>query len=392
MTSLEPVAASQIWKPLIVCPHRELSSRVRAALIELGIQTATHLADYPRMGSLNGLAAEGECNVCFLDVSSNPEHAMLLLVEAATSMPVVVLNTRKDADLILRCLHRGAGEFLAEPTTEQLRTALERLARLRLPAAPLKPSQMYCVVPGKPGCGASTLAAHLAIEFKRGGSARVLLVDTDVIGGSISFMLKLKAGFHLGDAVRDRQKMDADVWTRMTVPCHGIDILPAPDNPAFAMDLTRSAVGELTQFWRSQYETIVLDTSGAQFSVELARLSDQILMVTTNELVPLHATRRSMEYLEQSGIERKRLRLIVNRYSPGTGLKRDEVQTALKVEPCALLANEYETVQQAVLEGRPVDANARYTRGLRTLAARLGGKEPPVEKKPAWLGLLPKRS
>ena len=168
---MEPVAAGQIWKPLIVCPHRELSSRVRAALIDLGIATATHLADYPRMGSLNGLAAQGECNICFLDVASNPEHAMLLIVEAAPSMPVVALNTRKDADLILRCLHRGAGEFLAEPTTDQLRTALERLARLRSPAVAVKPSSIYCVMPGKPGCGASTLATHLAIEFKRGGSA-----------------------------------------------------------------------------------------------------------------------------------------------------------------------------------------------------------------------------
>ncbi len=381
-----------MWKPLIVCPHRELATRLRMALTDLGISAATLLADYPRMGSLNGLAAQGDCNVCFLDVSSNPEHAMLLIVEAAPSMPVVALNTRKDADLILRCLHRGAGEFLAEPTTEQLRTALERLARLRSPAAPPKPSTVYCVMPGKPGCGASTLATHLAIELKRSAPGSVLLVDTDLIGGSISFLLKLKSGFHLGDAIRDRQKMDADVWKRLTVPCAGVDVLPAPENPAAGVEMTRPAASELLQFWRCQYEAIVLDTAGAQVSVDLARLADHILMVTNNELVALHTTRRSMEFLEQSGIERKRLRLVVNRYSPGTGLKRDEVQTALKLEPYALLANEYETVQQAVLEGRPVEAGTRYARGVRTLAVRLSGKEPPAERKPSWLGLLPRRS
>jgi hypothetical protein len=57
-----------------------------------------------------------------------------------------------------------------------------------------------------------------------------------------------------------------------------------------------------------------------------------------------------------------------------------------------LLANEYEIVQQAVLEGRPVGPGTRFDRGLRALAARLTGKEAPADKKPAWLGLLPRRS
>jgi len=57
-----------------------------------------------------------------------------------------------------------------------------------------------------------------------------------------------------------------------------------------------------------------------------------------------------------------------------------------------LLANEYEIVQQAVLEGKPVGPGTRFDRGLRALAARLTGKEAPEDKKPAWLGLLPRRS
>ena len=106
----------------------------------------------------------------------------------------------------------------------------------------------------------------------------------------------------------------------------------------------------------------------------------------------LHATRRSVEYLEQNAIDRRRLRLVVNRYSPATGLKREEVQSALKLEPYVLLANEYEVVQQAVLEGKPVGPGTRFERGLRSLTARLTGNEAPAIKKPAWLGLLPRRS
>ena len=393
---LAPVGApstQQIWKPLIVCPNRDISSRVRMAFTELGIEAVTNLPEYPRMGSLAGLTAETGCNICFLDVASNVEHALLLIAEAAPAIPVVALNTRKDGDLILRCLHRGAGEFLAEPTAQQMRLALDRLGRSRGPVAAPKPSTVYAVVPGKPGCGATTLATHLAIELKRAGASRVLLVDTDVVGGTIAFLLKVKADFHLGDAVRDRQRMDTDLWARLTVPYHGVDVLLAPDNPAAIVEMDRAVAADLVRFWQAQYEAIVVDTAGAQpGAVEFIRLADQILLVATNELVALHATRRSVDYLEKNAIDRRRLRLVVNRYSPATGLKREEVESALKLEPYVLLANEYEIVQQAVLEGKPVGPGTRFERGLRSLAVRLTGKEAPAVKKPAWLGLLPRRS
>jgi len=393
---LAPVAEPrmhQIWKPLVVCPHPDLASRIRMAFTELGIATPGNLPEYPRTGSIAALAAQGGCNVCFLDVASNVEQALLLIAEAALLMPVVALSARKDADLILRCLHRGAGEFVAEPTAQQFRLALDRLGRLRGALSAPKPSTVYCVVPGKPGCGASTLAMHLAIELKRAGASRVLLVDTDVRGGTIAFLLKAKADFHLGDAVRDRQRMDSDLWARLTVLCHGVDVLLAPDNPASPAEIDRVVAADLIHFWQSQYEAVVIDTPGAEpGAVEFVRLADQILLVATNELVALHATRRSVEYLEKNAIDRRRLRLVVNRYSPATGLKREEVQSALKLEPYVLLANEYEVVQQAVLEGQPVGPGTRFERGLRALTARLTGKETPAVKKPAWLGLLPRRS
>jgi Flp pilus assembly CpaE family ATPase len=67
------------------------------------------------------------------------------------------------------------------------------------------------------------------------------------------------------------------------------------------------------------------------------------------------------------------------------------VQAALKLDSYALLANEYEIVQQAVLEGRPVAEGTRFDRGVRALVGRLTGKEVPADKKPGWLGLLPRR-
>jgi pilus assembly protein CpaE len=386
-------AAYGAWKPVIVCPDATLASGLQAACAELRINSVLYLAQYPRIGGLVSILAERQANLCLIDVAAHVEFALLLIGEASAAVPVVALNTRNDADLILRCLRRGACEFLASPEAGPLGSVLDRLRLLSAPAAPPKPCEAYCVIPGKQGCGASTLAVHLAIELHRAGAARVLLVDADVQGGAIAFLLKLKSDFHLGDAVRDRERMDHDLWDRLAVSTNGIDVLLAPESFASPVEIDRAAAQQLMTFWRSHYDAIVIDTAGVQpAAIEFAKLSDQILLVSTNDLVALHSTRRSLERLEHHSIERRRLLLVMNRYTPSTGLKRDEVETALKLVPYALLANEYDLVQQAVLEGRPLAAASRFARGVRALAEHLAGAEQPAKKRTSLFGLLPRRS
>ena len=219
------------WNPLVVCPHAEIGRRVTAALREVVPNPPTVVAEYPRMGTLAALAAQKGANICFLDVATNAEHAQVLIAELAPAMPVVALMVRNDADLILRCLRRGACEFLAEPGTDALRGVFERLGRVRTPGPHHPSGTIWCVVPGKPGSGASTLAVHLAIQSAAAGGP-VLLVDTDALAASAAFLLKLKPEFHLGDVLRDWKRMDEDLWGRLTLPACGVDVLAAPEDAA----------------------------------------------------------------------------------------------------------------------------------------------------------------
>jgi pilus assembly protein CpaE len=290
-------------------------------------------------------------------------------------MPVVALNPQNDADLILRCLRRGACEFLSDGGSPQLRALLDRLNRLRAPAHLEKQGSVYCVVPGKAGCGASTLAVHLAVELKRSGCKRVLLVDADYLAASVAFLLRLKSDFHLDDAIRDCLRLDEDYWGHLVVPAHGIEVLTAPEQPTSPVALDRPAAVELICFWREHYDAVVLDTPGVnEPGITLASLSDEIFLVTTNELCALHATKRSLECLGQVGAGAERVKLLVTRYNPATGLKSEDLQTALKTPPFALLSNDYETLQNAALEGRPAPPASRFARSVHDMTKQLAGK------------------
>lgn len=376
-----------VWKPLIVCPSSETTRRLRSALLDAGLAEPVAVDSWPPPGTISTLALRTGCTLCLIDLAADQEQALAAIGDASATLPVVALHPRNDADVILRSLRRGAREFLSDSSPEQVRSLLERLDRAAAPAGQQAKGRLLCVVPGKPGCGASTVAAHLAALPS--SYAKSLLVDLDGLTGSIGFLLKLKSEYHVGDVLRDWKRLDDDLWARLVAPSSGVDVLLAPENPCSPCAVTPEVAGALAAFWRARYDPIVLDFPGANAAAAsgFAALADDLLLVSTNELAALHAARRSIEVLEQTVPDRTRVRLILNRYTPATGLKREDVKTALQVEPYAILNNDYDTLQAAILEGRPAPASSRFGAAIRALSLRLRGRPAP-EKKSGWLGRL----
>jgi pilus assembly protein CpaE len=362
---------------------------LQAVLTELAVEQPCTLTAYPRSGAIAALVERNACNICFLDAATDCEHAQLLISELAPSVPVVALHPRDDADLILRCLRRGACEFVADPTADAVGGVFARLARTRSDAVYRAPGALYCVIPGKPGCGGSTLAANMAIQLHNDGADPVLLVDGDQLTASIAFMLKLKPEFHLEDVLRDWTRMDDDLWSRLTVPAFGVDVLAAPDDPTMRTEVSQFA-GELCAFWRERYEAVVLDLPDVRAAADcgFTAQADIILLVTTNELAALQATRRSLRYLDAGAGDHAKLRLILNRHTPVNGFKREEVNTALAMQPFAILNNDYAVIQAALLDGKPVPPESRFGQSVQSLCRQLSHKSAPVKKSASWLGSL----
>ena len=380
---------SVTWKPLLISPDPDLARRLAAVLDELTPGAAAVRTEYPPMGAMAALARESGSNICFLDAATNAEHAQFLIAEAAPLVPVAALHHRNDADLILRCLRRGACEYLADPGLEAVRSVFERLARAHGSAS--RPTgAVYCVVPGKPGSGASSLAVQLAAELRAGGKARVLLVDGDPMNGSVAFQLKLKSEFHLGDALRDWHRMDDDLWARLMIPAGGVDVLPAPESVTTRIEVSPATTASLCGFWRERYAFTVLDLPDVRAAVDcgFAAVADSLLLVTTNELAALQSTRRAIGYFDSGAADRTRLRLILNRYMPATGLKREDIKTALGLEPFEILANDYEVMQTALLDGRPAPPNSRFAQSVQALGARLEHKPAAAKPNGSWISAL----
>jgi pilus assembly protein CpaE len=395
--SLPNKKVSGRWKHLIICPNRTLFHGLTAILAEVTPgSTFTDLKAYPARRALTEAVNSERPNLCFLDVGTSWDSAVALMNElnsVSASMPVVAISASTDPDLILRSLRQGASEFLFQPfAIDQVGAALDRLARIKL-AANIQSSDMgkvYCIMPGKGACGATTLAFNLAFQLQRLNTAKkVLLADLDPATGTLSFVLKLKSSYSFVDALTHSSQMDEDLWRALVTQQQGVDVILSPENPVETIQTQEAAA--MIEYSRENYGAVILDTAGPYGSwvEEIAKLCDELLLVTTNELPALHSTQRAIAHLERNGIERSKIKLVVNRFNSDLGLDRTAIQTALNLDVFQLLPNDTDTIQKSLLEGKPVAASTVLGKHFVNMAERLGGREADAKRrKPLLSGIF----
>jgi pilus assembly protein CpaE len=244
-------------------------------------------------------------------------------------------------------------------------------------------------MPAKGACGATTVACNLAFQWKRTSGKKVLLVDMDPLTGNLSFLLKVKSVYSFLDALQRSSELDADLWGAMVRPVHGVDVLLAPD---LMLDQNQDLrdPSPILEYARHAYDVVILDTSSVytEWNLNIARAANELLLVTTNELPALQAAQRALSYLDTNRIGRWKIRLVVNRYLRDVGLSREVIGTALHTEVFETLPSDYDAVQKALLDGKPIPSSTPFGKGMVEIVDRLGGKSQPGKKGSSLSGLL----
>ncbi len=364
MAKADISALAGSWKALLISPNRTIVNELMPLLSQhLPNTPVFELQSYPTRQSVTEFSGSKGPNLCFLDLISDVERAVPLigdLLAAQPALKIIVLLASKDPDVILRAIRQGAVEFLVRPfDPEQLEAACKRIASLEQATQGEPQGRIFSLFPAKGACGASTLASSLAQHYKRIGVKKTLLADLDPLTGTLSFLHKLKANYSFLDVLSRISTMDADIWRGIVAQQNGLDILLSPDT-------VNNGVGELTDasalvtFARTLYEVSVIDAGSiyGDWNVTIARNSDQVLLVTTNELPALQAAQRALSYLESQRISSSRVRLVVNRYNKEYGLSREVIETALHCEVFHLVPSDYDALQTALLDGRAVPAGS----------------------------------
>jgi pilus assembly protein CpaE len=315
-----------------------------------------------------------------INLAGMGEPALKLAQRIAAECPsTAVICASRDAspDLILRSLRSGARDFLRLPIIdEELTTVIGRTADFsveHLGDAPKKRGRAIAVFSSKGGCGCSLIAANLAIVHPES----TVLVDLNLQSGDLELLLGVKPRFSLADVVENRERLDDVLLTSYLTPhSKNVSLLAAPIRAESAEDIEPKHVYEVMELLRDRFDCVIIDTPHSFDAVTISALdhADQILVVLTLEIHAIRSTRRALEIFDRLGYPRKKIRLVVNRWSKNIDLDQKQVEEFLGERVVGFIQSDYRAAVNSINLGQPIVNSApssKVSSDLREVAAKL---------------------
>ena len=330
------------------------------------------------------------------------EPGLKLVQRISTECPstaVICASRDSSPDLILSSMRSGARDFLRLPIHEgELTTVIDRTSQFVLEHAtdePRKRGRAIAVFSSKGGCGCSLIATNLAMLQP----TPTVLVDLNLQSGDLELLLGLRPKFSLADVVENRDRLDDALLTSyLTQHSKNVSLLAAPLKAENAEDIEPRHIYEIMESLRHRFDSVIIDTPHSFDAVTISALdnADQILVVLTLEIHAIRSTRRALEIFDRLGYPRKKIRVVVNRWSKTIDLDQKQIEDFLGERVVGFVQSDYRAAVNSINLGQPLVDSAptsKVAADLRQVAAKLfDGKveqiTPVVESKRSFNSLF----
>ena len=387
--------SSRALAALMICPDRGLSQAFQAGTARSqSFQVTEDLTAYPTANQLDSKLRQLRPDVLLLDLGTQPDAAMTLIGVAAALTPsiyVIGLHSVSDATLIIQSMRAGSTEFLAAPfehdSVHAAVTRIRKMQEAQTRDAPVR-GKVIAFTAVKPGQGVTTIASNVAAELADDGKRRVLLIDFDMLGGTLSFCWRVTHSYSVLDAVQHAEKLDEALWGAIVTNRNGVDLLLGPESPEH-ITLQGDRYARLVEFARGIYEFVVLDLPCAYGPEAKATMpdADHTYLVCNPELPSLHLTRRCISHLEQDGFSRDQFSLLLNRLSRRGELGPQDMERVFNFPIGKVMPEDDGAVHRALTAGKPVPDSSALGREIAAFAKDIYGKGREEKKKAAGLSL-----
>jgi pilus assembly protein CpaE len=284
----------------------------------------------------------------------------------------------------LLCEQAGVSELLISPVTmkEFQASVFRAIHKLRSGVQ----ENLVAFLPAKAGSGCTTVALNTAGQLAGPLGHKVLLIESDLNSGVLSFLLNVESPQSLLDALENSSHLDYSLWSNCVVRKHGIDLLLSHRSKPFP---SWENYHHLLEYVRSRYNTIVVDLPEVvnDATDEILRRARFVFIVCTPEVPSLKLAQRRCKELESRGLPASRIGIIVNRWHT-TDVNESDVEGLLAHGVAAIFPNDYTSVQDAILNGALVDSATALGKTYLSLARILAGVPDPYSPPKSMLHFL----
>jgi pilus assembly protein CpaE len=204
-----------------------------------------------------------------------------------------------------------------------------------------------------------------------------VLVDLNLQSGDLELLLGVRPKFSLADVVQNRERLDdALLASYLTPHSKNLSLLAAPIKAESAEDIEPKHIYEVMELLRQRFDCVLIDTPHSFDAVTISALdhADQILVVLTLEIHAIRSTRRALEIFDRLGYPRKKIRLVVNRWSKNIELDQKQVEEFLGERVVGFIQSDYRAAVNSINLGQPLVLSAPTSvvaTDLRQVAAKL---------------------
>jgi pilus assembly protein CpaE len=326
--------------------------------------------------------------ILLLEYAAVADRLTDLLREAKKRSPhvrIIIVHPAADSQCILQSMRAGAEEFIHAPFAETFGPAFDRVVALcATHLGETRQGKVIGFMSAKGGCGATTLACHVAAELHRQTHQQVLVADLDLDSGMAAFVMKMDKPYSVLDVIENRSRLDESLWKALVAETKpGLAVLPAPHLFSHEQYPGREGLTGFVSFVRSQYDWVILDLGRSLNSIvsDTYDSIDQIMLVSVLEAAALHGVKTILRRLNECGKELDRLRLVVNRAPKMLDISSEELARILGRPIYATVPNDYKGLQESYGNGGLLETNSRLSEAFAQLAARIANLAPQKPKK-----------
>lgn len=317
---------------LLAIPDQEVAARARALLEEVG--------DVEVVGGVTSSSqvittlTDTEAGVVVLDEQLGPLPVMDLARDLNHRMPqvgVVLLAREQTAELLRTAMGAGIRQVVPLPLTmsefhggimstfEWSQAVSDRLERAATQPREQFSGRVIGLAGAKGGVGTTTLAVQLALALQRADRERsVCLVDLDLQTGDVRSYLDLTHRRSLSDLVDVATELTTGhLQDAMFTHASGLRVLLPPVHGEDGEDVDGRVTTRIIGGIRARFDVVVIDlgTVMTEATAAAAELTDELLVVTTPDVVALRGANRLLSLWQRLHVVSDTATVLLNQVS-----------------------------------------------------------------------------
>ena len=284
-----------------------------------GLETFGCKNDQPISASLIAAA-----QVLVVEVDPDMPRSIERLIELGRlypGLPRIAAIANGSVPLVRTLVREGVSDVVSLPfqIEELLDASLGAIAAAKArTTSSVKLAPLVSVVGSIGGCGASSIATHLACEIAAQSNSNrdMAIVDFDLQSGTVAEYLGCSGTASMADLLASGERLDEELLQSIAQPTeHRVSVFAAPPDIQPLENVDTDLVLGLLGMMRQNFAGVVVDLPAdwTNWALSAVSASDLVVLVVELSVNSLRQAKRRLQLFESVGIEREKIVLLVNR-------------------------------------------------------------------------------